>query len=245
MSDAVIKDLQAFADPDKAALLQRFFKTGKGQYAEGDLFLGISVPNSRKVAKKYRSLTLSQVKTLLTSKFHEHRLTALLILVDQYAQAPSEEREAIVRFYLQHTKYINNWDLVDLSAPRILGEYLKKNDRAILYQLARSPSLWERRISVLATFAFIRQDDFSDNLKIATLLLADREDLIHKAVGWMLREVGKRQVKVEEQFLEQHAATMPRTALRYALEHFPSKKREYYMTLPRTELQRISDRANI
>jgi 3-methyladenine DNA glycosylase AlkD len=230
----VRKELKSMADPDKAAILQRFFKTGLGQYGEGDIFIGVMVPQSRKVAKKFSQLQLVEVKMLLYSRIHEERLVALLILVWRYSSALSsrEEKEEIVKFYLDNIKQVNNWDLVDLSAPNILGAHLIDRDRMLLYRLARSENVWERRIAILATYHFIRNGDFSDTLKIAEMLLQDRHDLIHKAAGWMLREVGKRDVASEEAFLEKHRSVMPRTMLRYAIERLPESKRRRYKKNP-------------
>jgi 3-methyladenine DNA glycosylase AlkD len=230
----VRKELKSMADPDKAAILQRFFKTGLGQYGEGDIFIGVMVPQSRKVAKKFSQLQLVEVKMLLYSSIHEERLVALLILVWRYSSALSsrEEKEEIVKFYLDNIKQVNNWDLVDLSAPNILGAHLIDRDRMLLYRLARSENVWERRIAILATYHFIRNGDFSDTLKIAEMLLQDRHDLIHKAAGWMLREVGKRDVASEEAFLEKHRSVMPRTMLRYAIERLPESKRRRYKKNP-------------
>jgi 3-methyladenine DNA glycosylase AlkD len=230
----VRKELKSMADPDKAAILQRFFKTGLGQYGEGDIFIGVMVPQSRKVAKKFSQLQLVEVKMLLYSSIHEERLVALLILVWRYSSALSsrEEKEEIVKFYLDNIKQVNNWDLVDLSAPNILGAHLIDRDRMLLYRLARSENIWERRIAILATYHFIRNGDFSDTLKIAEMLLQDRHDLIHKAAGWMLREVGKRDVASEEAFLEKHRSVMPRTMLRYAIERLPESKRRRYKKNP-------------
>ncbi len=230
----VRKELKSMADPDKAAILQRYFKTGLGQYGEGDIFIGVMVPQSRKVAKKFSQLQLVEVKMLLYSRIHEERLVALLILVWRYSSALSsrEEKEEIVKFYLDNIKQVNNWDLVDLSAPNILGAHLIDRDRRLLYRLARSENVWERRIAILATYHFIRDGDFSDTLKIAEMLLQDRHDLIHKAAGWMLREVGKRDVASEEAFLEKHRSVMPRTMLRYAIERLPESKRRRYKKNP-------------
>ncbi len=230
----VRKELKSMADPDKAAILQRYFKTGLGQYGEGDIFIGVMVPQSRKVAKKFSQLQLVEVKMLLYSHIHEERLVALLILVWRYSSALSsrEEKEEIVKFYIDNIKQVNNWDLVDLSAPNILGGHLIDRDRRLLYRLARSENVWERRIAILATYHFIRNGDFSDTLKIAEMLLQDRHDLIHKAAGWMLREVGKRDVASEEAFLEKHRSVMPRTMLRYAIERLPESKRRRYKKNP-------------
>jgi 3-methyladenine DNA glycosylase AlkD len=236
----VRKDLQTMADPDKAAILQRFFKIGPGQYGEGDIFIGVMVPQSRQVAKKFSQLPLAEVWTLLYSRIHEERLVALLILAWRYSYSTSatsgrreKEKEEIVKFYLDNIKQVNNWDLVDLSAPNILGAYLlvdNRDDRrrTLLYKLAKSENVWERRIAIVATHYFIRNGDFSDTLKIAEMLLQDRHDLIHKAAGWMLREVGKRDAAAEEAFLEKHCSVMPRMMLRYAIERLPERKRRRY-----------------
>ncbi|NUM25282.1 MAG: DNA alkylation repair protein [Candidatus Buchananbacteria bacterium] len=224
------KELSALADKKQAQVLQGFFKTGPGQYGEGDIFLGIKVPRTRLIAKKYLQLSLSEIQSLLNSSIHEYRLGALFILIAQYKVADDALKKKIFNFYLKNTRRINNWDLVDLSAPNIVGDYLLDRDRQVLYRLAGSKDLWGRRISIIATFAFIRNNDFNDTLKIAKTLIADPHDLIHKAVGWMLREVGKRELKVEEAFLNRYAAKMPRTMLRYAIEKFSDQKRKYYLT---------------
>jgi len=231
----VRKELQSMADPDKAAILQRFFKTGLGQYGEGDIFIGVMVPQSRQIANKFSQLSLGEVRTLLYSRIHEERLVALLILALRYSSSASssrEEKEEIVKFYLNNIKQVNNWDLVDLSAPNILGAHLmvdNRNDsRRLLYRLAKSENVWERRIAIVATHHFIRNGDFSDTLQIAEMLLQDRHDLIHKAAGWMLREVGKRDSTAEEAFLEKHCSVMPRTMLRYAIERLPESERRRY-----------------
>jgi 3-methyladenine DNA glycosylase AlkD len=223
-------ELLQLSNPDHAKRLAGFFKTEKGQYGEGDLFLGIRVPEQRKVAKKYTKLGLNDIQELLNSKFHEHRFTALVILISKYLKAEESCKEEIFRFILKNTANINNWDLVDLSAPKIIGDYLVDKDKSILYELAKSENLWERRISILATFKFIADNDFIDALKISEILLKDKHDLIHKAVGWALREIGKRNQRIEEQFLNKHATKMPRTMLRYAIEKFEEKKRKSYLT---------------
>ena len=228
----VRKELKSMAEPEKAAILQRFFKTGPSQYGEGDIFIGVMVPQSRQVAKKFNQLPLGEVRTLLYSRVHEERLVALLILAWRYSSASSSrEKEQIVKFYLDHIKRVNNWDLVDLSAPNILGAHLVDRDgrRRLLYRLAGSENVWERRIAIVTTHHFIRNGDFSDTLKIAEMLLQDRHDLIHKAVGWMLREVGKRDAAAEKEFLEKHCSVMPRTMLRYAIERLSERKRRRYM----------------
>lgn len=222
-------DLQKLSDSEKKKKLQQYFKTGKGEYGEGDIFLGISVKELRKIARKYRKLSFSEVTDLLHSEIHEHRLVALIILVEKFTKGSSDERKKVAKLYLNNTKWINNWDLVDISAPKILGEYLWDKPKKILYTLAKSDNIWERRIAILSTFAFIRKDSFASSLDIARILVNDEHDLIHKAVGWMLREIGKRDLATEEEFLLKHYQTMPRTMLRYAIEKFEKKKKEYYM----------------
>jgi len=230
MLNQIKKDLLQLGNPEKAIKLSGFFKTGKGQYGEGDVFLGIPVPEQRKVAKRYLDLSLDDLQELLRSEIHEYRLTALLILVSKYGKADSSGKDEIFVFYLKNTEYVNNWDLVDLSAPKIVGDYLVNKDRSILFKLVKSSNLWERRITVLATFMFIRNDDFEDALRISKLLLCDEHDLIHKAVGWMLREIGKRDQEVEEGFLSEYFKQMPRTMLRYAIEKFDEDKRNFYLS---------------
>ena len=230
MLDQIKRDLLQLGDPNRAKKLSGFFKTGKGQYGEGDLFLGIPVPEQRKVAKKYVDLSLNDLQELLNSKIHEHRFTALVILISKYRKAEKSGKEEVFSFYLKNTENINNWDLVDLSAPKIVGEYLVNKDKSILYKLAKSNSLWERRISILSTFKFIDTNDFEDALNISELLLHDNHDLIHKAVGWALREIGKRDQNVEERFLTKYCVQMPRTMLRYAIEKFDEEKRKFYLT---------------
>jgi 3-methyladenine DNA glycosylase AlkD len=221
--------LSAHADPRQAEILQRFFKTGPGQYGEGDIFIGVMVPQTRAVAKAFRTAPLDEIAGLLKSRVHEERLLALMMLVEQYARGNEKTKKAVYASYLRNTRHINNWDLVDLSAPQIVGGHLMARDRSILRKLAVSKSLWERRISVLATFRFIKDDDFSDAIAIAEMLIDDEHDLIHKAVGWMLREIGKRDMAVEEEFLRGKYKRMPRTMLRYAIERFPEKKRKSYL----------------
>ena len=226
MFNLIVKDLEKAGNKEKAIILSRFFKTGKGQYGEGDIFLGIVVPKQREIANKYSTLSLQDVQRLLSSKIHEHRLTALLVLVLQYQNSNDKK---IIDFYLKNTKYINNWDLVDLSADKILGNYLIDKDKSILYKLAKSNNLWKRRISIISTFAFIKKNKFEDTLKISEILLNDKHDLIQKAVGWMLRELGKRNQEIEEKFLKKHYKKMPRTMLRYAIERFTEEKRKFYI----------------
>jgi len=215
--------------PKIAEHSQRFFKTGPGEYGEGDVFLGIRVPVTRKVARKFRELPLGQVLKLVKSKYHEERLLALFMLVALFKKGDGKAKKNIYDAYLGHTDTINNWDLVDGSAHQIVGGYLFERDRKRLYQLAKSKSLWERRISMIATYTFIRKDDFEDTLKLSEILLTDEEDLMHKAVGWMLREVGKKDLEVEEKFLLKHYKKMPRTMLRYAIEKFEEGKRLGYL----------------
>jgi 3-methyladenine DNA glycosylase AlkD len=232
MIRAVRQSLRSYANPDKAQILQRFFKTGKGEYAEGDQFLGVVVPHIRKVAKQFGDLDLSTVLTLLSSPIHEERLLAVLVLVRQYQRGTAAIQDQIVKAYLANLEYVNNWDLVDSSAPYILGaDLFKKNkkQRALLSRLVSLPRLWDRRVAMISTFHFIKHGDFTDTLKLARRLLKDPEDLMHKAVGWMLREVGKQDQMVLEEFLTIHGHKMPRTMLRYAIERFPERKRQVYL----------------
>lgn len=250
------QDLKNLADPEKAKICARFFKTAKGQYGEGDIFLGITVPQQRIIAKKYyKDLNLNDLQKLLDSKIHEERLVALLMLVLKFDNCHSERsdsemknlklekrdssmplndfRKKIVNFYLKNTKKINNWDLVDSSADKILGEFLlnkSEKEKQIIYKLAVSENLWERRIAMITTFQFIKNKQFDDALKVAEILLKDKHDLIHKAVGWMLREIGKKDLQTEIDFLDKHCKIMPRTTLRYAIEKFEEKKRKFYLS---------------
>ncbi|MHB8846746.1 MAG: DNA alkylation repair protein [Nitrospirota bacterium] len=224
------KRLRSFASKEKAALLMGFFKTGPGQYGEGDKFLGVMVPQTRIVVKEFRDAPLPEIAKLLRSPWHEDRLCALLLLVHQFERGSEALRKTIYTLYLKNTRFINNWDLVDLSAPRIVGIYLEDRSRKPLYRLVRSRSLWGRRIAILGTFPYIRKGDFVDALALAEKLIDDDHDLMHKAVGWMLREVGKKDVKVLEGFLKKHHQRMPRTALRYAIERFPEAKRKRYLS---------------
>ncbi|HCC23723.1 TPA: DNA alkylation repair protein [Candidatus Falkowbacteria bacterium] len=234
----VVKELKALKDPKKANNLAWFFKTGKGEYGEGDKFLGIVMGDLRQIAKKYCDLPLTEVQKLVVNPYHEIRMAALLVLVYKVTDLQKlrilrtreiDSLKQIYDFYLKNTKYINNWDLVDVTTPQIVGNYLVNRDRKILYKLAKSKSLWEKRIAVLATFSFIKNRDFHDALKIAEVLLNDNHDLIHKAVGWMLREVGKRDPAEERAFLDKHGLNMPRTMLRYAIEKFPEPMRQKYL----------------
>jgi len=221
--------LEEEANPKTAGFLQSYFKTGPGQYGEGDLFRGIKVPVIRKIAQKAKDLAMDDLISLLNSSWHEDRLLALLVWVDRFDKANEDARTEIYRSYIDHSERINNWDLVDLSAPNIVGGFLYENNRDILYKLVRSSNLWHRRIAMMATLYFIRNEDFSDTLSLAEILLNDDEDLIHKAAGWMLREIGKRNIIVEESLLKKHYKKMPRTMLRYAIERFPEKRRQAYL----------------
>ena len=221
---AIQADLKRESNERDSRFLQRFFKTGPGEYGEGDLFRGIRVPALRKLVREHQDASLTTLSTLLKSKYHEDRMLALLILVRQYERGDAALRQHVFSLYLKNTRYINNWDLVDLSASNIVGAHLDA-DRSLLPKLARSSSLWERRIAVLASFYFIKKGEFDDTLKLAEMLLEDREDLMHKAVGWMLREIGNRDPAAERAFLAKHYKRMPRTMLRYAIEKFPEPER--------------------
>lgn len=221
--------LRSFANESDALVYRRFFKTGPGEYGEGDRFLGVRVPATRRVAREYSRLPLPDVLRLLRSGFHEERLLALILLIHQYRKGDPADPVRIYRAYLDHTRFINNWDLVDISAEHVVGAHLANRSRKPLYALARSSSLWERRIAILSTFHFIRNGDFDDTLKIAETLLSDPHDLIHKAVGWMLREVGKRDRVREDAFLLKHYRKMPRTLLRYAIEKHPERIRRQFL----------------
>lgn len=222
------KDLKKLSNKKKALVMQRFFKTGEGEYGFGDVFLGLTVPQSRSLAIKYKDLSFEQITQLLRSEIHEERLISLLILVHQFQHEEMLQRR-VYEFYVKNTKLINNWDLVDLSSDKIVGEYLIDKPRIILYKLVKSNNLWERRIAMIATYAFIKKGEFEDTLKIAEELIADKNDLIQKAVGWMLREVGNRDISTEEKFLKIHYKNMGRVALRYAIEKFPEKIRKNYL----------------
>ena len=227
----IVKAFRQEANPKIAAHSSRFFKTGKGEYGEGDRFLGIRVPVTRKYAARYRKASLAVIRKLLKSAFHEERLMAVIMLAAPFKRGDQEDKRAVYEIYLGHKQYINSWDIVDSSAHLIVGPYLEEKSKSQLCRLARSQSLWERRIAIMATFHYIRRNDFVTALEISGLLVHDAEDLIHKAVGWMLREIGKRDVQVEEQFLQKHARGMPRTMLRYAIEKFPDRKRKAYLKL--------------
>jgi 3-methyladenine DNA glycosylase AlkD len=223
------KNINELGSPKVSKTMQWFFKTGKGDYGEGDIFAGLKVPTQRKLAREFKDLILTDLKVILNSPVHEERLIALFILVERYGKGNDEEKAEIFSFYMKNRKGINNWDLVDLSAPKIVGKHLLNKDKSLLYKFASSKNLWERRIAVLSTYEFIRNDDFETTLKVAEILLEDKHDLIHKAVGWMLREIGKRDLQTEEKFLMKHYKKMPRTMLRYAIEKFPESKRKKYL----------------
>ena len=222
-------EFRRLGNKEIAAHSARFFKTGKGEYGAGDRFLGIRVPVTRQFARKYRQMSLRSVSALLKSKYHEERLLAVLILVEQYGRGDERERAGVYRTYVDQRQFVNNWDIVDSSAHKIVGRHLEKRDRQLLYELAESTVLWDRRIAIMATLYFIRHDDFSDTFRLARRLIDDDEDLIHKATGWMLREVGNRDRDAEESFLRKHYRRMPRTMLRYAIEKFPERRRKAYL----------------
>lgn len=223
------KKLQQLGSEAKAKVLQRFFKTGPGEYGEGDVFIGVRVPELKKLVKEYPDITIKEVMQLLSSTIHEERFFALLMLVSKFSKGNETVKKRIYELYLQHTKFINSWDLVDGSAHQIVGAFLMDKSKEPVYRLARSNSLWERRIAILSTFHFIKHDNYSETLKISKILLTDDQDLIHKAVGWMLREIGKRHILTEEIFLKKYYKRMPRTMLRYAIEKFPESKRQKYL----------------
>ncbi len=231
MHKLIIKEVTRLRDKDKGAFAQRFFRTGKGEYGYGDIFYGLTVPNSRKIASKYTEIDLKDLEKVIQNKVHEIRLIALIILNTKYKKAKTEkEREALVKFYLKNISYINNWDLVDVSSYNILGAYLKdKGDRSILIKLSKSGKLWSERIAIVSTFAFIKNDDLDLIFYFGEYFLNHKHDLIHKALGWMLREAGKRDEKRLKEFLQKNKTKMPRTMLRYAIEKFPEKERKYFL----------------
>jgi len=230
MLNKLLKELDSLSDKEKAQNYQRFFKMEKGEYGEGDIFIGVTVPVQRKMAKKYSNLSIPKIQELIKSKIHEHRLIALFILIDKYKKANEHEKENIFNLYLENTKHINNWDLVDSSAHYIIGDFLFEKDKKVLYELANSKNLWEKRIAIISTFHFIKKEEFEDALAISEILLEDKHDLIHKAVGWMLREIRNRDLETQEKFLKFHYKKMPRTMLRYAIEKFEEEKRKSYLT---------------
>jgi 3-methyladenine DNA glycosylase AlkD len=229
MEDIIIKDLKKVSNNKVAQGQARFFKTGKGQYGYGDKFAGIKTPDLAKIIKRYyKEISLKQLEYFVSNPIHEYRTFGFMCLVHKYEMKDSDKKEIFI-FFKKHIKYLNNWDLVDITTPHIIGEYLKDKDRKWLYTLSQSKNLWYRRISIISTFAFIRDNDFNDTLKICAILINDKEDLIHKATGWMLREVGKRDIKAEEKFLKKYYKIMPRTMLRYAIEKFEETKRKAYL----------------
>ncbi len=229
MYKQIINEILEYQRPEKAAFAKRFFKTGKGQYGEGDKFLGVSMPDQRAIAKKYyKTASYEVIEKLLASKIHEHRMVGLLLLVYKYEKT-DEDKEKIYKFYLKNLKAVNNWDLVDVTTPNIIGAFLLDKNKDLLYKFARSTNLWEKRISILATFRFIKHNKLQDTIKIAEILVNDEHDLIHKAVGWMLRELGKKDQPLLETFLKKHYKTMPRTMLRYSIERFEESKRQKYL----------------
>lgn len=228
---AALEELEKYADPEKAEHSKRFFKTEKGEYGEGDIFLGITVPNQRKVARKFKNMSLGEVQKLLQSDIHECRLTAVMLLVYRIEKSEQETIDGVAEFYLKNIQYVNNWDIVDSSCRFILAKHLEHKDRTLLYNLARSNNLWERRISIITCYYYIKNNDFKDALAISKILIDDSEDLIQKAVGWMLREIGNKDQEVEERFLleKERFKKMPRTMLRYAIEKFEEPKRKFYL----------------
>ncbi|MCE5229789.1 DNA alkylation repair protein [bacterium] len=239
----LVREARASADPIRAEATRRYFKTAEGEYCEGDRFLGLTTPVSRSIAKRFVELHMSDVGRLLESPYHEERSIALLILVGKYGRADAQERAHICDFYLKHMKWINNWDLVDISAPKIVGPHLFEHGPKPLFEMAKSKNIWERRIAILASLHFIKQHECGVTLRIATLLLDDKEDLIHKAIGWMLREVGKESAAELASFLRENAAAMPRTMLRYAIEKYPPQIRKAYLEGKITEAERLSRKA--
>ena len=227
--EEIQKQLKSLGNKEKAKKHQSFFKTGPGEYGEGDVFIGVTVPELRKLAKENKTIGPNEIKQLLQSPIHEERLLSLFILIHRYSKGGEPEKKRIYELFLKNTKFINNWNLVDSSAGHIIGAFLFGKSKKPLYDLAKSKNLWERRISIISTFYFIKRNQFSDTLKISKILLSDKEDLIHKAVGWMLREIGKRNISIEENFLKTNYKNMPRTMLRYAIEKFPEPKRQRYL----------------
>jgi len=226
MLNDLISELKKFENKEKAKTLKKFFKTNAGEYGEGDIFLGISVPQQREIAKKYSGMSLPKIQKLLDSKIHEHRLIALLILMNKFKKADERTQGDIFNFYVKNSEKINNWDLVDISSPHIVGKFLFNKKKDILYEFAQSNNLWKKRISVVSCCYFIKQEEYNDALRIFEILLRDEHDLIHKAIGWMLREIGKRDEKVLLKFLKKHYKNLPRTTLRYAIEKFKQEKRK-------------------
>ena len=230
MNNTIQQDLASYATSQRKRTNERFFKTGKGEYSEHDRFLGVALPDIRRVVKQHRQASRQALEKLLKSPLHEERLCGLLILVQQYQKTDdTNDKQAIFNYYVKNLKHVNNWDLVDVTVPKIIGAHLLHREKKLLYTLAKSSNLWKRRTAILATYTFIQHNKFQDTIKLAELLLGDSHDLMHKATGWMLREVGKRDQAVLEQFLDKHGKRMPRTALRYAIERFPEQKRKQYL----------------
>ena len=224
------EEIRSLADKERAIHSKKFFKTGKGEYGYGDIFLGVRTPQIRSIAKKNISISTTEMKTLIKSKYHEERLLGLIILANKYSKDKDEKvRNQLYKIYVSSFKYVNNWDLVDVTCPHVIGKHLMDKERSILYSWARSEDLWTKRIAIVSTHWFIRKNDLDDTFKIAEILLNDEHDLIHKAVGWMLREAGKRDLEKEEIFLKKHYKSMPRTMLRYSIEKFPEPKRQKYL----------------
>ena len=228
-TSAAAAELRSIANPAKAELLKKFFKTGKGEYAEEDNFLGVMVPEIRKVAKKYSAMPENDIESLLASPYNEERLTALIVMGKNYKNGDEAERERLFRLYVKNMSSVNNWNLVDLSAPYISGPHLENGGREFLHKLSRSNNLWERRIAIISCSHYIRNGDFADALKITATLMSDKHDLIHKACGWMLREIGKKDEGALDKFLKEWHTKMPRTMLRYAIERMPEPKRQAYL----------------
>jgi len=226
MFNQLLKEIQSKANSEKAKIYQRFFKTGKGEYGEGDVFLGLTMPQQREIAKNYLALSFSQIQKLLDSKLHEHRMQAGIILTGKAKEKPEET----FNFYIKNAKKFDNWDLVDVTCIQVVGNFLLDKDKARLYKLTKSKNLWEKRIAIVSTYSFIRKNQFGDAIKISELLLKDKHDLIHKAIGWMLREIGKRDKTILEDFLKTNYKSIPRTTLRYAIERFPEKERKQWLT---------------
>ena len=225
----ISKRLKKLENREQAAISRKFFKTGPGEYGEGDIFIGIRVPVLRKLVKDYFELPIKEIQSLLKSPVHEERLLALLLMVRKASGRSDDIKKSIYELYLKNTRFVNNWDLVDASAEHVVGAYLRDKNKSVLYRLAESEDLWERRIAIMSTFHYVKHHEFSKTLRISKILLFDRHDLIHKATGWMLREIGKRHFQIEEGFLKEHYKNMPRTMLRYAIEKFPETKRQRYL----------------
>ncbi len=231
MEHPLVKELLKHRNKEKAAFFPRFFRTGKGEYGEGDVFIGVTIPHLRSIAKNYRTISLKEVEGLLKDKRHEVRWCALFILVEQFKKGDEATKKKIYEFYLDHLKWVNNWDLVDSSAYHIVGEYLMDKDRKILRKMAKSKHLWTERVAMVSTFAFIRKGQLQDTFEIAEMFLPHKHDLMHKAAGWMLREAGKRNEVALMRFLDENASVMPRTMLRYAIEKFDEKERKRYLLM--------------